>query len=1320
MKLLLTLGFLSFFSNSMSAQSIDTATTPIYMQMMQDRKNNFYAVQSAFKKYWDNNPYQPQSGYKVFKRWEWFWASRVNADGTFPESDKTMKEYKKFLLLNSDRSANGNWTELGPRKKPSNATGQPVGLGRVNCIAFDPLSVDIIFVGAPQGGLWKTTDGGVTWAISGTDQIATLGVSSIAIDPSNSQIMYIGTGDRDAGDAQGKGVYKSTNGGASWTASNAGTTGLTVSRILINPLNPSAIIIGTSNGLYQSYNAGVTWIKRASYTSHMKEMKYKPGDTNTIYATGNGSFFRSTNGGAAWSQISAGFGTGISRMVITVCPAAPSKVYAVCSNSSRTFQAFYMSNNSGTSFYQKAVSPSNILGSNAAGNDTKGQGEYDLALGVDPLDPKIVYVGGINIFQSNDTGANFTCVAHWTGSSGIQPIHADQHIFEFSPMTQEMYAGNDGGLYTTPDQGQSWNDLSNGLGISQVYKIGQNPLNPKSVINGYQDNGTSIYSNGFTYVIGGDGMECIIDYQDTTYSYGALYYGEIRRVKGGFSTQVAGIGVNGITESGGWITPYALYPTNTNTMVVGYKNIWRSINIKASTPSFTKVSTSGTSDINVVEFSAANNKYFYYSTNTSLMYRTTDITAASVVWDNVPTPEVISAIETHPTDVNRLWMSTWGNKIYKSSNRGTTWTDISANLPNISINTILMDIHSKEGIYVGTDAGVYYKDSTMTNWILYNTNLPANSQINELEAYYHPLNSNLNRITAGTYGRGTWQGDMYITQTQPNVDFYSKDTSPCVGGLIKLRDTSSPSCDQFLWSITPASFAYANGTNATSRYPEIIFTASGNYSVTLFAKAYGLGYDTTTKTSYFKVGTKPVVTLSAPSQNNFCVGDSALITASGALTYSWSPASKVSNASTASTYLKPTVNTTYLVTGYAGAGCSDTESVFITVKPTPTVTIAGAATICPFQPVVLTATSTSAITWSPSLGLNTTSGSTVTASPNVTTTYMATTAMVNGCSGSAKHLLTVSQKPTITVVGNRYMCTGGNCTLTASGANNLVWNPTFGLSTPFGGNVVANPTATTPYRIIGNNANNCYDTTFVTINVVTAANVLLTQNKPEICIGDTAIWKLSGSNTYIYTPTTDVTKKNDSVYYLIPTTPASTSYQIEGTVSAACKATKAFDLISRPVPSVNLSASSSSVIKGSSTTLTASGANTYSWSPSATLSSSSGAIVTATPTDTTTYTVIGTNQYNCASTTTIQIIVIPYNSIISTQNNIKVYPNPTSQYLMIEVEKDMNVDLKDLFGKNVASYQLHKGPNKIDISMMSKGSYILYQNNNERVKIVIE
>ena len=234
----------------------DTSVTPYWIRMMQDPDANFYQTQRAFNLYWDDRPVTRGSGWKVFKRWEYMTRLRINTDGTIPSQTRIYDELSKYN--SQPRSVNGTWTSLGPSTIPLPGPAGYEGLGRLNTFGFHPTDANKIYAGSPSGGMWQSSDGGATWTTN-TDTLPTLGVSSIIVDYSNTNRILIGTGDRDAGDAPGLGVFVSTNGGTDWTQSNTGMGNRVVGRMLQHPTNAQIILAATSGGIYRSTDGGSNW-----------------------------------------------------------------------------------------------------------------------------------------------------------------------------------------------------------------------------------------------------------------------------------------------------------------------------------------------------------------------------------------------------------------------------------------------------------------------------------------------------------------------------------------------------------------------------------------------------------------------------------------------------------------------------------------------------------------------------------------------------------------------------------------------------------------------------------------------------------------------------------------------------------------------------------------------------------------------------------------------------------------------------------------------------------------------------------------------------
>jgi PKD repeat protein len=838
---------------------------------MQDPDAQFEETLQEFNQYWENRPITKGSGYKPFQRWAWYMQSRLTPEGTQAGPMRTLATMQRYLATHPDTAytrgrstVNGTWQQVGPVDMPINGTGQPNGLGRVNTVAFHPTETNTLFIGAPAGGIWKSTDYGATWA-NMNNGLTRLGISSIVVHPTTPTTIYVGTGDRDAGDAPGYGVWRSTDGGANWSAWNIGMGNRTVNEILMDPTDPDILIAATNNRIYRSIDGGATWTQVLA-GHDCKDIIFKPGDPDVVYASGS-DFYRSADNGQTWTQITAGVPTGVSRIALAVSADQPDEVCLLAGDGGG-LEGFYRSINNGLTFATRSTTP-NILGYEVTGG-AGSQAWYDLVAIGDPTDANHVFASGINTWESFDGGSTWSIVTHWVGNGGHPDVHADHHALEYSPHTGDLFLGHDGGISYSSDAGANWIEISSGLAIAQVYKMGQAQTERDLVINGYQDNGTAYYRNGtWTTEIGGDGMECAIDYSDRLVMYGALYYGDIRRsLNGGTSfSPIAGNGTNGITESGAWVTPYKLHPTNPDAMFVGYNNVWRSVNCKSAVPtsavSWTQISNfGGNSTVRDLAMAPSNPEVMYVSrSGASNFYSTNNASAATPTWTdleaNLPAAGIPADIEIDPANSSRIWIAL-GNNIYLSTDGGLTWTDFSGTLPNISLNTIVFDEESTvEAMYIGMDAGVYYRDNTMADWQLFAEGL-ANVEITELEIYYDAECRGNDMLRASTYGRGLWESDLKDPGTlAPDICFSASLEELCTGTVVHLTDNSAYAPTSWTWSITPNTFTFENGTNANSQHPEVSFDVQGLYTISLNV-ANANGNDFLLRTDYVNVNSDAI------------------------------------------------------------------------------------------------------------------------------------------------------------------------------------------------------------------------------------------------------------------------------------------------------------------------------------------------------------------------------------------------------------------------------------------------------------------------------
>lgn len=749
MKFKLTIPILSlliFFQLASPAQD--------WVDMMQNPAENFYDVQEKFNHYWQGKTPGKGEGWKQFKRWEYFMEPRVYPSGTRPPSGIAMHEHQAYMAqqqpqANSTSSVYSNWSSMGPSSWMTSSYNP--GIGRVNCIGFHPSNSNKIYIGSPSGGLWQSVDGGSTWTTH-TDNQTVLGVSGIAIDPDNPDTMYIATGDGDGGDTYSVGVLKTVDGGLTWNAIGPNwtiTNYIRVRKIVIHPTNHSLLILATSNGIYRTTNGGSVWSQVA--TGNYYDIEFKPGDPSIIYAAKSGEFYRSTNTGASWSQITSGLpSSDIGRTAIAVTPANSNYVYFLgCNNTNSGYKGLYRSTNSGVSFTTQSTTP-NILGYASDGSSSGGQGWYDLAVAASPVSANEVYVGGINVWKSTNGGVSWNMVGYWYYPNSTYPyVHADIHALDFNGTT--LFAGCDGGIWRTTNGGNSWTDLSFGLTISQFYRFGGTEASPNLLIGGTQDNGTNrLRGTSWTHVLGADGMEALISHADTNVMYACIQSGGMRKSTNG-GNSFSSINVTN-SEDGAWVTPYVMHPTDAQTLYVGYENVWKTTNGGSS---FSAISNfSGSATLRSLAVSKSNPDYIFAATYNTL-YKTTN---AGSSWTNItsglPTAS-ITYLAVHPSEPNRIWVTfsgySSGNKVYYSANGGSSWQNISGTLPNLPVNCIVFEEGSADALYIGTDVGIYFRDSISTDWETFFDGLPR-VIVHELE-----INYAANKIRAATHGRGIWE-----------------------------------------------------------------------------------------------------------------------------------------------------------------------------------------------------------------------------------------------------------------------------------------------------------------------------------------------------------------------------------------------------------------------------------------------------------------------------------------------------------------------------------------------------------------------------------
>lgn len=839
--------FITGISQSLQAQIVKTEPNFFEIKKKADRyfkdeirELNYKNRRSKMSTFEAEND-EGMDGYFIYKRWENFWGKRVFSDGSFPAPDAAYlnfqawkKKYNPTGVLNS-----GNWVAKGP-DKPISGTNLKSGVGRINGMCVNPLNVNTIYACAPTGGIWKSTTGGKNFTTT-TDELASIGFATMVVDYTDSNIVYAASGQNDLSPiativCYSLGVLKSTDGGLTYNP-----TGLTWAKskmrqalkIVMDPIDHNVLLVTTDVGIFRTTDAGVNWT--LTIAGSCRDIEFQPGNSNVVYATSSGSMLRSTDNGVTWATITNGLPSAstIDRLALAVTPANSNYVYAMAankfSNSTNVFNGMYRSTDAGLTFTLQATQP-NLCGRAVTGNDPAvGEPWYVLAICADPTDAEHIITGAVNVWESFDGGVTYSLNAHWSDNSGnYNYVHADIHFLDFVGNT--LFCGSDGGLWKSNNFGNTWLDISDGMEITQFYRLGTSEINDTLIFAGAQDNGSFRLKGPWQKVYGGDGFEQAVSPVNANIVFSESQYNNIgRSLNGGASYSSITAGLSG---NGDWNAPFLV--NNTGVLYVGRQDVFKSTN-NGST--YTKLTNGGMGILTDMAICKSAQSVMY-ATNGSAVYRINLDNGAVTTLGSVSGYKSYVAVDDN--DSNKVYVTisefTTGNKVFKSTDGGLNWTNISGNLPNIPAISIALQNDSLEGVYVGTDQGIFYRNKNFTNWQLFNDGLP-NVVIDELEITY-----SAGKIRAATWGRGLWESDLYQT-TAPVAAFTQNRTAVCPNQTVTFTDISSDGPTSSVWTFPGGVPATATGNPVTVNYPTI-----GVYDVTLVSgNASGSGSVTTTQ-----------------------------------------------------------------------------------------------------------------------------------------------------------------------------------------------------------------------------------------------------------------------------------------------------------------------------------------------------------------------------------------------------------------------------------------------------------------------------------------
>jgi photosystem II stability/assembly factor-like uncharacterized protein len=705
---------------------------------------------------------EDESGESILEREEFILTRRAGGPGMKIAFDAYSKAVEQKSNMPEDRNLPGsktrttNWLSINPIGMFYQRTNANYISGRTNSIAFHPTNPNIFYIAAAQGGVWKTTDGGVNWTVL-TDNLPTLACGDVVVDQQNPNVLYLGTGELNySSDSQyGNGIYKSTDAGATWfQVATVSQVGNRCSYMAIDPFNSNIVYMGGSSGIYKSTNAGINWTNMAGGTN-VNCVIINPTNSQIIYITNGGTnagqVLKSTDGGTTWTTLAGGLPTSMGRIQLAMAKSNVNTIYAsIAASSGGALLGLYRTTDAGTTWTLQASTP----------NYLSSQGWYDNAVIVKPSNENHVIVGGLDCYASTTGGTSLVQKAAWASSTPGNFCHADIHRLEYNGTV--LYCCSDGGVYKSTNDGNNWTDLNQKLSTLQYQSADYDPTNLLSFQGGTQDNNKMTTTNGGNNWIQrttGDGGYTIVDPVNTNYVYGQYVNGSIQR------SNNSGVSFSSITPSGStgglFYNPYEMAPGDHNTIVFGRADIWKTTNAQTASSSsgWTQIATTTIvgGSVSAIGISATNINKIYIGTSNGRILVTTDNGAN---WSVITGYPYVSDFIVDNTNDNICYATLGGTgttHVLKTTNSGLNWTSITGNLPNIAANSIVMRTLSPRMLFVGTDFGVFQSTNDGANWISFSSGLPM------VEVYDMKYKQTIGMILVATHGRGCWTFDLNST-----------------------------------------------------------------------------------------------------------------------------------------------------------------------------------------------------------------------------------------------------------------------------------------------------------------------------------------------------------------------------------------------------------------------------------------------------------------------------------------------------------------------------------------------------------------------------
>jgi photosystem II stability/assembly factor-like uncharacterized protein len=831
--------------------STEIASLPLWAQKMYGENPNVLEVSELYRNFYREHDFEKNYHTQYFKRWKRSVITKIDDQGfVLNFTAEQLQKIDQDYLKKQSQSKSSNWSVVGPITNYQENNTQ--GSGQTNVYAVDQCLAqpNFMYCGTEPGEVYKSIDGGQNWTHSSMTLDFGSGVSAIEISPTNPLVVFAGGN---------KGVFRSTDGGTSWT-NVLPQTNFGVNEILINPGNEQLVFAATDKGLYRSIDGGANWTQL--YTTACYDIKCKANSNSEMYCVKNNStlikceFFKSTDFGATWTIQTAGWynstdparNDGGARIAVT--PANPNRIYVYLIGEAKAndygFIGIYKSDDSGTTW----SNPSGIDGGPYDATHVNlaigwatwlyHQGFYNCAIAASPTNADEILIGGLNLYRSTNGGQTFASVSGYVG--GPLGLHVDNQ--DFRVIGNTTWISTDGGIYKSNDffTSQFLFKMS-GVHGSDYWGFGSG-WNEDVLVGGLYHNGNLAYhenygSGNFLELGGGEAPTGYVNPGINRKTYYSDIGGKFIPLQ--LADPITGTPFGMAPNESYYAAESSEFEFHPNCYSIGYlgkdNSIWKTTDAGASFNLLYTFGTNVNNDVRYIEVGSNNSNIMYLnqqpaSGNVGTLWKSID---GGLTWNTCTIPSGNSrrmVLSIDPSNANNLWIAypdgANGFKTFKTTNGATSWTNLTTSiLNNESIQSIVHIPGTDGGIYAATNKAVYYRNNT-TNWVIDNAGLPTFTNGNILRPFFRD-----NKIRLASYGKGIWESQLNETPSFPiariNVDKLDQ-IGICDLDSFYFEDHSYLNHTNAQWNWT---FPTGSPATSTERNPSVLFSQAGSHLAVL-------------------------------------------------------------------------------------------------------------------------------------------------------------------------------------------------------------------------------------------------------------------------------------------------------------------------------------------------------------------------------------------------------------------------------------------------------------------------------------------------------